>query len=189
MVGTAPLFSVAIALVFLDEPLQAGLIAGAILIVAGGLLLVSERDRPEHVRVLGLAFALAATVVFAVRDNFVRWLAIDTDVAPGPAAIATLFAGAALIAALPPGDASAPAARDAARASRPRASSSASRTSPLRGVLPRAGHGRLAARRHRVAVGRRCSRRVLGDVGAGRARLVAGALLVVCGGVLIGAFR
>src|SRR5687768_16316197 len=40
VVGTAPLFSVAIALVFLDEPLKAGLIAGAILIVAGGVLLV-----------------------------------------------------------------------------------------------------------------------------------------------------
>ena len=48
---------------------------------------------------LGLAFALAATVVFAVRDNFVRWLAIDSDVAPGPATSATLVAGAALIAA------------------------------------------------------------------------------------------
>ena len=51
VVGTAPLFSVAIALVFLDEALQAGLVVGAILIVAGGLLLVGERGRPEHVRV------------------------------------------------------------------------------------------------------------------------------------------
>ena len=71
---------------------------GAVLIVAGGLLLVGERGRPEHIRRLGLALALAATVVFAVRDNFVRWLAIDTEVPPGPAATATLAAGAALIA-------------------------------------------------------------------------------------------
>ena len=99
VVGTAPLFSVAIALVFLDEPLQAGLIAGAILIVAGGVLLVGERGRPEHVRVVGLVAALAATLVFATRDNFLRWLAIDTDVEPGPAAAATLAAGGVVIAA------------------------------------------------------------------------------------------
>ncbi len=99
VVGTAPLFSVAIALVFLDEPLEAGLIAGAVLIVAGGLLLVGERDRPEHVRVAGLVLALVATIVFAARDNLVRWLAVDTEVAPGVAAAATLGAGAALIAA------------------------------------------------------------------------------------------
>ena len=98
VVGTAPLFSVAIALVFLDEALHVALVVGAILIVAGGLLLVGERGRPEHVRALGLALALAATVVFAVRDNFLRWLAIDTDVAPGAATTATLSAGAALIA-------------------------------------------------------------------------------------------
>src|SRR5918992_1071468 len=99
VVGTAPLFSVAIALVFLDEPVRAGLIAGAILIVAGGVLLVGERGRPEHVRVLGLAAALAATLVFATRDNFLRWLAIDTDIGPGPAAAATLGAGGVLVAA------------------------------------------------------------------------------------------
>ncbi|MDQ4030488.1 MAG: DMT family transporter [Actinomycetota bacterium] len=92
-VGTAPLFSVAIALVFLDEPLVAGLIVGAILIVAGGLLLVGERGRPEHVRTVGIVFALVATVVFASRDNLVRWLAVDTDVAAAPAASATLAAG------------------------------------------------------------------------------------------------
>src|SRR5688572_16666909 len=97
VVGTAPLFSVAIALVFLDEPLKAGLIAGAILIVAGGVLLVRESGRPDHVRTVGLGAALAATVIFATRDNFLRWLAIDTDVEPGPAAAATLGAGGAVI--------------------------------------------------------------------------------------------
>ena len=42
-VGTAPLFAVAIALVFLDEPLVAGLVLGAALIVTGGILLASDR--------------------------------------------------------------------------------------------------------------------------------------------------
>lgn len=98
-VGTAPLFAVAIALIFLDEPLVAGLVLGAALIVAGGFLLVSERGRPEHFRRLGLLFALGGTIAFATRDNLVRWLGTEaTDVEPGLAAFATMLAGAALAA-------------------------------------------------------------------------------------------
>jgi DME family drug/metabolite transporter len=97
-VGTAPLFSVVIALVLLDEPLEAALIVGAVLIVSGGVLLVAERGRPEHVRLIGLALALGATIVFAARDNLVRWLSGDTDVEPALAAASTLAAGAAVAA-------------------------------------------------------------------------------------------
>ena len=97
-VGTAPLFSVAIALVLLGEPAKAGVIAGAILIVAGGILLVREPGRPEHVKWIGLGYALAATIVFAVRDNLVRHLSLDTDVEPALAAAATLFAGGVTVA-------------------------------------------------------------------------------------------
>jgi drug/metabolite transporter (DMT)-like permease len=97
VVGTAPLFSVAIALVFLDEPLIAGVVAGAVLIVAGGIVLAGERARPEHVKLVGLVFALGATVVFAVRDNVIRWLSGDTPVEPALAAAATLAAGGATI--------------------------------------------------------------------------------------------
>jgi drug/metabolite transporter (DMT)-like permease len=99
VVGTAPLFAVVIALVFLDEPLVAGVVAGAVLIVAGGVVLVGERARPQHVRWIGLAFALGSCVVFAVRDNLVRWLAIDTSVDPALAATATLTAGGFAVAA------------------------------------------------------------------------------------------
>ena len=189
VVGTAPLFSVAIALVFLDEALRASLIVGAILIVAGGLLLVSERDRPEHVRMLGLAFALAATVVFAVRDNFVRWLAIDTDVEPGPAATATLFAGAALIAVYVVATRS-PVRRRDARAFLPA------------GVLFGLSYICLFEAYYRGPVtivsplvateslwGVLLSAAVLGTSERVGVRLVAGASLVVCGAVLIGAFR
>ena len=97
-VGTAPLFSVAIALVLLGEPVHAGLLVGAILIVAGGFLLAGERGRPAHVKRIGLALALGASLVFAARDNLVRHLSLDTDVAPGLAAAATLGAGGAVIA-------------------------------------------------------------------------------------------
>ncbi len=94
-VGTAPLFAVAIALVVLDEPVVAGVLAGGGLIVAGGILLASERGRPEHVKLIGLAAALAATIVFATRDNLVRWLAGETEVDPALACVATLAAGSA----------------------------------------------------------------------------------------------
>jgi drug/metabolite transporter (DMT)-like permease len=97
-VGTAPLFSVAIAILLLGEPGRALLLLGALLIVAGGVLLVQERERPAHVRTLGLVYALVATLVFASRDNLVRWLAVDTDVAPAAAAATTLGAGGAVVA-------------------------------------------------------------------------------------------
>ena len=97
-VGTAPLFSVAIALVLLNEPAKAGVIAGAILIVTGGIVLVREPGRPDHVKWIGLAYALAATIIFAVRDNLVRHLSLDTGVEPALAAASTLFAGGVTVA-------------------------------------------------------------------------------------------
>ena len=97
LVGTAPLFSVAIALTLLDEPLVPMLIVGAVLIVAGGAVLVGERVRPESFRLMGYAFALAATVLFATRDNLLRQLAIDTDVPPQLAAVATLASGTLVV--------------------------------------------------------------------------------------------
>jgi drug/metabolite transporter (DMT)-like permease len=98
VIGTAPLFSIAIAVILLGEPLEAALIAGAVLIVTGGFLLISERERPDHVRVRGLVLALLATIIFASRDNLVRWLSIDTDVSSGVAALATLGAGEVVMA-------------------------------------------------------------------------------------------
>ena len=99
-VGTAPLFAVAIALVFLDEPLVAGLVLGAALIVAGGILLASEQDRPAHFRRVGLLFALVATLAFATRDSLIRWLGTEaTDVEPGLAALATIVTGTTVAAA------------------------------------------------------------------------------------------
>jgi drug/metabolite transporter (DMT)-like permease len=93
-VGTAPLFAVATALIFLDEPLVAGLLVGAALIVTGGILLASDRARPEHFKRVGLLFALLGTVAFASRDTFVRWLVTDvTDVEPGLGAFTTMLTG------------------------------------------------------------------------------------------------
>jgi drug/metabolite transporter (DMT)-like permease len=90
-VGAAPLVAVAIALVFLDEPLRLPLVGGALCIVAGGALLAAERDRPGHLRRIGLFFAAGAAVLFATRDNLAR--ALHTHASPGTAAAATLVAG------------------------------------------------------------------------------------------------
>ena len=97
--GTAPLVSVTIALVFLNEPASAPLIAGAVLIVAGGVLLARERERPAHLNRLGLVFAFAGATLFAIRDNLVRHLAVgSTAVPPAVAAAAALLGGTGLIA-------------------------------------------------------------------------------------------
>jgi drug/metabolite transporter (DMT)-like permease len=96
-VGTAPLFAIAIALVFLDEPLVAGLVVGAALIVAGVILLASERGRPEHFRRIGFLFAVGATLAFATRDSLIRWLGTEaSDVEPALAAFATMLTGTAV---------------------------------------------------------------------------------------------
>ena len=97
-IGTAPLFAVAIALVFLGEPVIAGVVAGAVLVVVGGALLLSERQRPAHFRLAGLGLALAATVIFATRDSLIRRLGTHaTHVEPGLAAFATMISGFATL--------------------------------------------------------------------------------------------
>src|SRR5207244_6062861 len=82
VVGAAPLVAVTIALLFLHEPLRLPLALGALLIVGGGLALATERTRPEHVRTIGLVYAIATTLFFATRDNLVRHLADTTTVRP-----------------------------------------------------------------------------------------------------------
>ena len=90
-VGTAPLFALLIAFSFLGEPVEASLVVGALLIVAGGALLVAERDRPAHLRARGMLFALAAAIIFAIRDNIVR--ALHAHGSPETVAAATMLAG------------------------------------------------------------------------------------------------
>jgi drug/metabolite transporter, DME family len=95
--GGAPLVAVTIAVIALHEPLRAPLAIGAVLIVAGGLALIAERVRPDSFRPIGLAFSFGCTVLFATRDNIVRRLASDTTVPPQLAAAATILAGATLM--------------------------------------------------------------------------------------------
>jgi drug/metabolite transporter (DMT)-like permease len=75
LIGTAPVISALLAVGLLGEPVRAGLVAGTVLVVAGGMALARERDRPEDWRALGAVLAIACAVLFGVRDNVVRWAA------------------------------------------------------------------------------------------------------------------
>ncbi|HET9115478.1 MAG TPA: DMT family transporter [Gaiellaceae bacterium] len=97
--GLAPLVSVTIALGVLGEPARVPLLIGAVLVVAGGVMLARERDRPAHLNRLGLVYALAGATLFAIRDNLVRHFAVErTAVPPAVAAAAALLGGTVLIA-------------------------------------------------------------------------------------------
>jgi drug/metabolite transporter (DMT)-like permease len=91
VVGAAPLIAVAIALVFLDEPVRVLLVLGALAVVCGGIMLASERDRPEHVRAVALLYAVGAMTFFAIRDDIVR--ALHAHANPEAAAAATFLGG------------------------------------------------------------------------------------------------
>jgi len=188
--GMAPLFAVAIAMIFLAERPGAATLIGAVLVVAGGVALAVERDRPEHVRWIGIAFALVGALLFAIRDNLVRHVSLDTEVPALTGAAATIAAAMALTAAVA-------LARGEMRAI-PRG--------VVRWALPGAAVGVAyvaffeALYRGKVSVvapilgtesffGVLFSALLLGSSERITRRLVAGAVLVVAGGVLIGIFR
>jgi drug/metabolite transporter (DMT)-like permease len=95
-VGVSPVLSAAIAVVVLDEPVHAALVVGTLLIVAGGTLLVRERARPVLFSG-GIALALGAALLFAIRDNLVRWAARGSNVPGFVAASASLVSACVVI--------------------------------------------------------------------------------------------
>ena len=97
VVGTAPLVAVAIALVALNEPARPELLLAAVLVVAGSIALGFEPDRPTEFRRIGILFALLCTLLFATRDDLLRWLARGTSAPPLPAAAVATAAGAATL--------------------------------------------------------------------------------------------
>jgi drug/metabolite transporter (DMT)-like permease len=91
--GTAPLFAVTLAVLVFGEQPGPAVLVGALLIVAGGIALALESERPAHVRAIGIAYALVGAALFALRDNLVRELSLDTDVPSMTAGAAMLAAG------------------------------------------------------------------------------------------------
>jgi drug/metabolite transporter (DMT)-like permease len=98
LIGTAPLISVLIALTLLGEPFHVALLAGTVLIVAGGVALTRERIRPHDFKALGAGLALLCAALFAVRDNLVRWVARGEHPPPLGAAATSLLGAAAVLA-------------------------------------------------------------------------------------------
>ena len=98
VLGTTPLVSVLLAAAFLDEQLDAIVVAGTLLVVAGAVVLARERGRPAHVRVLGLVLAGVCAALFAFRDNVVRAVARDVDAPPLHAGAASLLGAAVAVA-------------------------------------------------------------------------------------------
>lgn len=193
VVGTAPLVAVAIAVPALGEPVEAALVVGAALIVGGGVALASERVRPEHFRAIGLALAFGATVLFAARDNVLRWLAGDTDVSPLLACAAALAAGTALGAAVTLARRGAPSARALGGSLRAFAPAGLLFGLSYVALFEAYYRGRVSVVSPLVATeslwGVTLSALVIGRSELVGRRLVAGAALVVAGGVLIGLER
>jgi len=96
LIGVAPLLSVALALILLDEPFRPLLVVATVLVVAGGMTLAGERARPAAFRGIGAVFAIGCAVLFAVRDNAVRWAAQDVE-APAVVASAVSLLGAVAV--------------------------------------------------------------------------------------------
>jgi drug/metabolite transporter (DMT)-like permease len=98
VIGVAPLLSVLLAVVLLDEPFVPELALGTVLVVAAGALLAGEA-RPQHVRVLGGVLALTCAAMFAGRDILARWAAREEHPPPLVATATSLaFAAAAVLA-------------------------------------------------------------------------------------------
>jgi S-adenosylmethionine uptake transporter len=96
LVGVAPLVSALLAIAFLGEPVQAGLVVGTVIVVAGGVFLVAERSRPKEFQALGMAAALLCALMFGIRDNLVRNASTHSHPPPLLATAASLL-GACLI--------------------------------------------------------------------------------------------
>ena len=185
--------AVTIALTFLGEPLEAPLVVGALLIVLGVVALAGERDRPEHLRFVGLVLALASTVFFATRDNVVRWLSEDTAVDPQLAATATLVSGSAVMAAYLLFLRGRRAPDDVVRAFRPFALPGVFWGVSYAAIFEAFYRGRVSVVSPLIAT-EALFGVLLAAVIIGRSELIGrhvivAAGLVVCGGVLIGVFQ
>jgi drug/metabolite transporter (DMT)-like permease len=191
--GTAPLISILVAVMLLGEPFRLPLVLGTLLIVFGGTALAAERTRPKHFHARGAALSLLCALLFASRDNIVRWAARDEHPPPQLAATASLLAAAALILAY-----LVLLRRDRLRTNLLR---TVSAFAPA-GIALALGYGTLLAALDRGRVSVVSPLNATGSLWAillavlviGRSELIGrrtmlAAVLIVAGGALIGAFR
>jgi drug/metabolite transporter (DMT)-like permease len=94
--GMAPLFSALFAIAAFGEPLRWPLAAGTLLVVAGGVALAWEGERPLDYRAYGAVLAIMVAAAFGLRDNVAR--SVGEDVAADALAQSTaILLGASIV--------------------------------------------------------------------------------------------
>jgi len=99
-IGAAPMFSVVLAIAFIDEPWRSSIIIGTLLTIAGGVIISLERSDTglRDLARRGSLLALATALAFGVRDVAARQLTIDSDMEVWWASTVILTSGALTVA-------------------------------------------------------------------------------------------
>ena len=78
LIGTSPVFSVLLAVIFLDESWKTTIMIGTLLTVVGSALISWEKG--IQFRQIGIIFAIATSLTFGIRDVVARHFNLGTDV-------------------------------------------------------------------------------------------------------------
>ena len=78
LIGTSPVFSVLLAIIFLDESWKTTIMIGTLLTVVGSALISWEKG--IRFRQIGIVFAIATSLTFGIRDVVARHFNLGTDV-------------------------------------------------------------------------------------------------------------
>ena len=97
MLGTVPVWSVALATIFLNEHWSASVVVGTILAVMGSVILATEGTTKTSVSRLGLALAALTALQFAIRDVLARSVTQESNLDSSAAAAVTLGVGAVVL--------------------------------------------------------------------------------------------
>jgi drug/metabolite transporter (DMT)-like permease len=95
--GMAPLFSALFAVIAFGEPFQLALAIGTLLIVAGGVVLALEGERPADYRAYGAVLAVTVAAGFGLRDNIARAVGEDVSVDPLAQSTVVMLGGSLLL--------------------------------------------------------------------------------------------
>ena len=97
MLGTVPVWSVALATIFLNEHWSVSVVVGTILAVMGSVLLATEGTTKTSVSRLGLVLAALTALQFAIRDVLARSVTQESNLDSFAAAAVTLGVGAVVL--------------------------------------------------------------------------------------------
>lgn len=97
MLGTVPVWSVVLAIIFLNEHWSASVVVGTLLAVVGSILLATEGITKASVSRLGLVLAALTALQFAIRDVLARSVTQESNLDSSAAAVVTLGVGAVVL--------------------------------------------------------------------------------------------